>query len=98
MRPRPAGSAGARPSDAAQLQPQPPGRADPLERIEVHAKRRRPRRGNPVWMAPVVGGQRLDQAEPLEPVQSAVERAGSELDTGEPLDVLDQRVTMLGSV
>jgi hypothetical protein len=33
-------------------------------------------------MAPVVGGQRLDQAEPLEPVQRAVKRAGPELDTG----------------
>src|SRR5665811_658764 len=34
-------------------------------------------------MAPVLSGQRLDQAEPLKPVQRAVERAGPELDAGE---------------
>ena len=42
--------------------------------------------------------ERLDQAEPLQPVQRAVQRAGPELHVGQLLDVLDQRVTVLGSV
>src|SRR5580704_19108935 len=97
-RSRPAGPPRGHPSDAAKPQPQPSGRADSLKRIEVHAQRRRPRRGDAVGMAPVVSGQRLDQAESLEPVQRTVERARTELDAGQLLDVLDERVTVLGTV
>src|SRR5689334_16562073 len=49
-------------------------------------------------MPPLVGGQRLDEPEPLEPVQRAVERARPELDLRELPDVLDQRVAVLRPV
>src|SRR5260370_1339870 len=51
--------------------------------------------GDWVGVPPRVGGEGLEEPEPLEPVQRAVERAGPEVDARELPDVLDQRITVL---
>ena len=64
-------------SDARQSEPQPSGHADPLDRIEMRAKRDHPFRRDAVRMPPILGRQRLDQAKALKPVQGAIEGSGS---------------------
>src|SRR5438045_9690360 len=58
-------------------------------------QRRRGGRGQPVGAPPVLARERLDEAEPLEPVQRLVQRSRREPHAGELLDVLRQRPAVL---